>query len=72
MYQRQLHLLPIQLALPAYWFLHSIAAIRAAYELIVAPSYWAKTEHGVTRLTRMQAEPARPGAGSVVAAEAEV
>lgn len=72
MHQRAYHLLPIQLALPAYWFLHSIAAIRAAWELIVAPSYWAKTAHGVTRLTRTPVAGKRPGAGSVVAAEAEI
>ena len=72
MHQRQYHLLPIQLALPAYWFLHSIAAICAAWELIVAPSYWAKTEHGVTRLTRTQAAAAPAEARSVVAAEAQI
>jgi hypothetical protein len=38
--------------LPAYWVLHTIAAVRAAHELITDPARWAKTTHGVTRLTR--------------------
>ena len=33
---------------PLYWFLHSIAAARALYQLITAPHYWDKTSHGVT------------------------
>lgn len=41
-----------QLLLPAYWLLHSIAAIRAVYELVEKPTYWAKTEHGLTRQAR--------------------
>ncbi len=56
--QRAFALLPLQLLLPAYWILHSIASVRAAYELIVKPVYWAKTTHGVTRLTRGAAAPA--------------
>jgi len=51
-HQRAYSLLPLQVLLPAYWFLHSFASVRAAYELIVKPVYWAKTTHGVTRLTR--------------------
>ncbi|HEX4296939.1 MAG TPA: glycosyltransferase family 2 protein, partial [Devosia sp.] len=51
-HQRAYHLLPIQLLLPAYWFLHSFAALRAAWELVDRPDYWAKTRHGVTRLKR--------------------
>ena len=51
-HQRAYSLLPIQLVLPAYWFLHSFASLRAAYELIVRPVHWAKTTHGVTRLRR--------------------
>lgn len=51
-HQRALHLAPAQLALPLYWWLHSIAAIYAAHELIVRPIHWSKTTHGVTRVTR--------------------
>jgi hypothetical protein len=58
---RALHLLPVQIVLPAYWVLHTIAAIRAAIELITKPVYWAKTTHGVTRLSRG----AMPEAGEV-------
>jgi hypothetical protein len=52
---RALHLLPVQIVLPAYWVLHTIAAVRAAVELITKPVYWAKTTHGVTRLSRSTA-----------------
>lgn len=37
------------LTLPFYWPLHSIAAIRAIYGLFHAPSFWAKTPHGLTQ-----------------------
>jgi cellulose synthase/poly-beta-1,6-N-acetylglucosamine synthase-like glycosyltransferase len=57
-HQRAYALLPMQVMLPAYWFLHSFASLRAAYELIVRPVYWAKTTHGVTRLARGTAVPA--------------
>ncbi len=49
---RQLHLLPYQIGLPFYWVLHSIAALRAAYELLTRPYFWGKTEHGQTRMRR--------------------
>jgi cellulose synthase/poly-beta-1,6-N-acetylglucosamine synthase-like glycosyltransferase len=52
---RALHLLPVQIVLPLYWVLHTIAAVRAAIELITRPIYWAKTTHGVTRLSRSTA-----------------
>ena len=61
--QRAYDLLPIQLLLPVYWLLHTVAALRAARELITNPVHWAKTTHGVTRLSRgrapvMDGEPA--------------
>ena len=59
-HQRAYHLLPIQMLLPVYWLLHTIAAVRAARELIFKPVYWAKTTHGVTRLSRKG--PASPSA----------
>ncbi|MBX3429699.1 MAG: hypothetical protein KF779_08965 [Hyphomonadaceae bacterium] len=34
--------------MPLYWPLISIAAYRALFELIFRPSYWAKTQHGVS------------------------
>jgi hypothetical protein len=33
---------------PLYWALMSVAAWRALVQLIVQPSYWEKTEHGLT------------------------
>lgn len=33
---------------PLYWVLHSIAAYKALWQLIVRPHYWEKTEHGLT------------------------
>lgn len=33
---------------PIYWVLMSIAAIKAAWQLITKPFYWEKTEHGLT------------------------
>lgn len=53
-----------QALLPLYWLLHSIAAMRAAVELVERPSYWAKTTHGVTRKVRgtQSVAPARLGA----------
>jgi cellulose synthase/poly-beta-1,6-N-acetylglucosamine synthase-like glycosyltransferase len=55
LHQRAYHLLPIQLLLPVYWILHSIAALYAAQELITKPVHWAKTTHGVTRMARSAA-----------------
>ncbi|NPA26973.1 MAG: glycosyltransferase [Chloroflexi bacterium] len=34
---------------PAYWVLHSIAAYKALWQLLVRPHYWEKTVHGLTR-----------------------
>ena len=46
------HLLPLLPTLPVYWLLHSWATLRAAHELLVRPFFWAKTEHGRTRISR--------------------
>lgn len=37
------------LALPAYWVMMSIAAVKAAIQLVFNPSYWEKTHHGLSR-----------------------
>jgi hypothetical protein len=47
-----------QFVLPLYWVLHSVAAIRAAWQLVRQPYRWEKTTHGVTRLSRGAATPA--------------
>ena len=52
LHQRAATLLPLQLLLPVYWILHSVASVFAAVELIRKPVYWAKTTHGATRLSR--------------------
>jgi cellulose synthase/poly-beta-1,6-N-acetylglucosamine synthase-like glycosyltransferase len=71
-HQGAMHLLPMQLLLPAYWVLHSIATLNAAVELFRRPSHWSKTTHGVTRQARRRAEaPAFP-VSAPIAAEAEI
>lgn len=37
------------LLLPAYWILMSIAAIKAFVQLISNPTYWEKTQHGLSQ-----------------------
>ena len=34
---------------PLYWVLMSIAAVRACLQLVIAPSFWEKTTHGLER-----------------------
>jgi cellulose synthase/poly-beta-1,6-N-acetylglucosamine synthase-like glycosyltransferase len=41
-------LLPWVVALPAYWPLGAVAAWRAVGEVFTRPSFWHKTEHGVS------------------------
>lgn len=36
---------------PIYWVLMSIAAVKAAWQLITKPFYWEKTTHGLTNMT---------------------
>ncbi|TDF96331.1 glycosyltransferase family 2 protein [Paenibacillus piri] len=36
---------------PIYWVLMSIAAVKAAWQLITKPFYWEKTTHGLTKRT---------------------
>ncbi len=45
-------LLPVQLLLPFYWVLHSVAAALAVHELLTRPYFWAKTRHGQSRMSR--------------------
>jgi hypothetical protein len=33
---------------PLYWIMMSIAATKAAWQLVVTPSFWEKTVHGLT------------------------
>jgi len=50
--QRRPDLIARQLLLPVYWMLYSLAGMRALWELLTRPYFWAKTAHGQTRLTR--------------------
>ncbi len=45
-------LMPWALLAPAYWVLHSVAAYKAIWQLIVAPHYWEKTQHGTSSATQ--------------------
>ena len=47
--ERQPHLIPAALVIPAYWLMMSVAAIRAFLQLVVAPSFWEKSVHGLDR-----------------------
>ena len=42
------HLLPWVLAMPIYFPLGALAAYKALYELVAAPFYWDKTQHGTS------------------------
>lgn len=35
---------------PFYWLLHSVAGVRALWQLFIAPHRWEKTEHGLSRI----------------------
>ena len=47
---------------PAYWVMMSMAAIKAFWQLVAAPSYWEKTTHGLGLVTPGQGTPS-DGAG---------
>ncbi|WP_298582659.1 glycosyltransferase [uncultured Kocuria sp.] len=40
-------LLGAALLVPGYWVMMSVAAVKAAYQLVFNPSYWEKTSHGL-------------------------
>ncbi len=48
----QKRLLAQQALLPLYWLLHTVATLRAAYELLTRPHFWARRRTGLTRLER--------------------
>ena len=41
-------LAPTALLMPVYWIMMSIAAWRALFQLIDCPSFWEKTDHGIS------------------------
>jgi hypothetical protein len=46
------------LLLPAYWVLMSVAAVKAAVQMVTAPSFWEKTVHGLDQ--RVEDAPVSP------------
>ena len=50
--RRARRLLPHLLFIPLYWLMISAACYRAVYQLVSAPHYWEKTEHGVSKWRR--------------------
>ena len=50
--RRWYHLVPWGLLAPLYWVLHSVAAYKAAYQLVIRPHYWEKTQHATSATTR--------------------
>jgi cellulose synthase/poly-beta-1,6-N-acetylglucosamine synthase-like glycosyltransferase len=47
-------LLPYALTVPGYWFLQSVAAYKALWQLVKNPFYWEKTTHGISKFTRVE------------------
>jgi hypothetical protein len=45
-------LAPQLVFIPIYWLFISAAAYRAVYQLVKAPHYWEKTEHGLSKFRR--------------------
>jgi cellulose synthase/poly-beta-1,6-N-acetylglucosamine synthase-like glycosyltransferase len=45
--------IPYALSMPIYWMLHSIASWRGLVQLIRNPFYWDKTNHGLSKITRV-------------------
>jgi cellulose synthase/poly-beta-1,6-N-acetylglucosamine synthase-like glycosyltransferase len=49
--RRFYELILFSIANPVYWLMHSIAAFKGLYQLIVKPFYWEKTNHGLSKVT---------------------
>ena len=45
---------------PVYWVMMSVSAYKALLQVFLAPNYWEKTRHGLTRPTLVSHAPARP------------
>jgi cellulose synthase/poly-beta-1,6-N-acetylglucosamine synthase-like glycosyltransferase len=48
-------LLITALLVPLYWVMMSIAAVKAAWQLVVTPSFWEKTVHGLSTKATVEA-----------------
>jgi hypothetical protein len=77
--RRNYDLLVFALANPVYWMLHSVAAYKAAWQLIKNPFYWEKTDHGLagedepevveTEIAAKRAIAPVPAAGTIMQAD---
>ena len=50
------YLIPFALIVPFYWILMSIAGYKGLYQLFVNPFYWEKTQHGLSAVTKAEAQ----------------
>jgi cellulose synthase/poly-beta-1,6-N-acetylglucosamine synthase-like glycosyltransferase len=48
--RRFYELILFAIANPIYWLMHSMAAYKGLYQLIVKPFYWEKTNHGLSKV----------------------
>jgi cellulose synthase/poly-beta-1,6-N-acetylglucosamine synthase-like glycosyltransferase len=48
--RRYYELILYAIANPIYWLMHSVAAYKGLYQLIVKPFYWEKTNHGLSKI----------------------
>jgi cellulose synthase/poly-beta-1,6-N-acetylglucosamine synthase-like glycosyltransferase len=48
--RRYYELILFAVANPIYWLMHSIAAYKGLFQLIVKPFYWEKTNHGLSKV----------------------
>jgi cellulose synthase/poly-beta-1,6-N-acetylglucosamine synthase-like glycosyltransferase len=55
--RRRYELVPWAMLNPAYWILHSIAAYKAAWQLMTKPHYWEKTDHGISSHQPAEGDP---------------
>jgi hypothetical protein len=49
--RRFYELILFAIANPIYWLMHSMAAFKGLYQLVVKPFYWEKTNHGLSKVT---------------------
>jgi hypothetical protein len=48
--RRYYELILFSIANPVYWLMHSAAAFKGLYQLVVKPFYWEKTDHGLSKV----------------------
>ncbi len=48
------HLAPAALLAPVYWWLTSVAAYRALFQLVFRPFFWEKTRHGISAIAKLK------------------